>query len=87
MREPQNFTALLGLGTSLAALHDYAAAATSLQKAWNVRPGDFQAGYEWALALREAKQADAAKNVLNQVSAPQELDLATTRWPGSWPKT
>jgi tetratricopeptide (TPR) repeat protein len=76
MREPQNFTSLLGLGTSLAALHDYAAAATYLEKAWNVRPGDFQVGYEWALALREAKQSAAAKKVLNQLSAPQEPDQA-----------
>ncbi len=77
VREPQNFTALLGLGTSLAALHDYAAAAGYLQKAWNARPGDFQAGYEWALTLREAKQSAAAKRVLNQISAPEKPEQAS----------
>jgi len=75
-REPQNFTALLGLGTSLSALHDYAAAAGYLEKAWNVRPGDFQAGYEWALALHETKQNVAAKKVLNQLPAPEEPEQA-----------
>lgn len=75
-REPQNFTALLGLGTSLAALHDYAAAAGYLEKAWNLRPGDFQVGYEWALALHQAKQSAAAKKVLNQNSAPQDPEQA-----------
>jgi tetratricopeptide (TPR) repeat protein len=76
MREPENFTALLGLGTSLVKLHKYAEAATYLQRAWNIRTKDFQAGYEWALALREAKQAAAAKKVLNQLSAPQDSELA-----------
>jgi tetratricopeptide (TPR) repeat protein len=75
-REPQNFTALLGLGTSLVALHEHAEAANYLQKAWNVHPGDFQTGYEWALALRESKQPAAAKKVLNQFSAPQDPELA-----------
>jgi tetratricopeptide (TPR) repeat protein len=75
-REPQNFTALLGLGTSLAALRHYDDAAKYLQKAWAVRPGDFQAGYEWAHALLEAKQAAAAKKVLNDVSAPPDNDSA-----------
>ena len=76
VREPENFTALLGLGTSLVKLHKYAEAATYLQRAWNIRTKDFQAGYEWALALREAKQAAAAKKVLNQLSAPQDSELA-----------
>jgi tetratricopeptide (TPR) repeat protein len=76
VREPENFTALLGFGTSLVKLHKYAEAATYLQTAWNIRTGDFQAGYEWALALREAKQAAAAKKVLNQLSAPQDSELA-----------
>jgi tetratricopeptide (TPR) repeat protein len=74
--DPQNFTALLGLGDSLAALHEYGEAVTYLQRAYQVRPGDFQAGYEWALALRQAKQSAAARKVLNQVSAPQESELA-----------
>jgi len=76
VRDPRNFTALLGLGTSLAALHRYDEAETFLEKAWNVRQGDFQTGYEWAHALLEAKQPAAAKKVLNQISAPQETDSA-----------
>jgi tetratricopeptide (TPR) repeat protein len=72
-RDPKNFTALLGLGTSLAALHQDAEAAKYLAKAWDVRPGDFQTGYEWAHALLESKQAAAAKKVLNQVSVPEGI--------------
>jgi len=75
-RDPRNFTALLGLGTSLAALKKYAEAAQYLQKAWDVRTGDFQTGYEWAHALLEAKQAAAANNVLRKVAVPQETALA-----------
>ncbi len=75
-REPQNFSALLGLGTSLVALHQYAEAADCLQKAWQVRSADFQTGYEWALALRESKQAAEAKKVLNRFSPPQDSELA-----------
>jgi tetratricopeptide (TPR) repeat protein len=76
VREARNFTALLGLGTSLAALHQYDEAVNYLQKAWDVRPGDFQTGYEWAHALFDAKQPAGAKKVLNQISAPQETDSA-----------
>jgi tetratricopeptide (TPR) repeat protein len=76
VRDPRNFTALLGLGTSLAALHRYDEAARFLQKAWDVRPGDFQTGYEWAHALFDAKQPAAAKKVLNQIPVPQETDSA-----------
>ena len=76
VRDPRNFTALLGLGTSLAALHRYDEAARFLEKAWDVRPGDFQTGYEWAHALFDAKQPAAAKKVLNQISVPQETDSA-----------
>jgi len=72
-RDPKNFTALLGLGTSLSVLHKYDEAAKYLAMAWDVRPGDFQTGYEWAHALLESKQAAAAKKVLNQVSVPQEV--------------
>jgi tetratricopeptide (TPR) repeat protein len=75
-RDPQNFTALLGLGTSLVALHEYGGAINYLEKAWKAHPGDFQAGYEWALALREDKQSAAAKKILGQVPAPQEAELA-----------
>ncbi len=75
-REPRNFTALLGRGSSLAALHRYGEAAIYLQRAWNVRPSDFQAGYEWALVLREGKQPAAAKEVLSKVPAPSEPELA-----------
>jgi len=75
-RDPQNFTALLGLGTSLAVLHKYDEAAKYLAKAWDVRPGDFQTGYEWAHALLEDNQPAAAKKVLNQVSVPQDKALA-----------
>jgi tetratricopeptide (TPR) repeat protein len=71
--DPKNFTALLGLGTSLSVLHKYDDAAKYLAKAWDVRPGDFQTGYEWAHALLESEQAAAAKKVLNQVSVPQEV--------------
>jgi len=76
VHDPRNFTALLGLGTSLAALHRYDEAAGFLQKAWDVRPGDFQTGYEWAHALFDAKQPAAAKKVLNQIPVPQETDSA-----------
>jgi tetratricopeptide (TPR) repeat protein len=75
-REPQNFTALLGLGTSLSALRQYAQAATYFQRAWKIHPRDFQTGYEWTLALREAKEVAAAKKVLNQIAPPQEPELA-----------
>lgn len=75
-RDPRNFTALLGLGTSLAALKKYAEAAQFLEKAWDVRPGDFQTGYEWAHALLEAKQVAAANNVLRKVAPPHETALA-----------
>ena len=75
-REPRNLTALLGLGTSLSALHQYDEAAKYLEKAWDVHPGDFQTGYEWAHALLETRRGAAAKKVLNQVSAPPENDLA-----------
>jgi len=75
-RDPRNFTALLGLGTSLAALKKYDEAAQYLEKAWDVRRGDFQTGYEWAHALLEAKQAAAANNVLRKVASPQETALA-----------
>ena len=71
-RDPENFTALLGLGTSLAALQQYKEAASYLERAWKVRPGDFQAGYEWAHALLESKQPAAAKKVVDQLSVPQE---------------
>lgn len=76
VRDPKNFTALLGLGTSLVALHEYGEAVNHLQKAWKAHPGDFQAGYEWALALREDKQPAAAKRVLEQVPVPQEPEVA-----------
>ncbi len=76
VHDPQNFTALLGLGTSLVALHEYGGAINYLEKASKARPGDFQAAYEWALALREDKQAAAAKKILDQVPAPQEPELA-----------
>ena len=76
VREARNFTALLGLGSSLAALRQYDEAVNYLQKAWDVRPGDFQTGYEWAHALFDAKRPVAAKKVLNQISAPQETDSA-----------
>jgi tetratricopeptide (TPR) repeat protein len=75
-RDPRNFTALLGLGTSLAALHEYSTAATYLQQAWKIHPGDFQAGYQWALALREGKQPADAKRALSELSPPQEPELA-----------
>jgi tetratricopeptide (TPR) repeat protein len=75
-RDPHNFTALLGLGTSLAALHKNEDAAKYLAKAWGVRPGDFQTGYEWSHALLESKQVEAAKKVLNQVAVPEEKDSA-----------
>jgi tetratricopeptide (TPR) repeat protein len=70
--DPRNFTALLGLGTSLEILHKSAEAVTCLQRAWDVRPGDFQAGYELALALREAKQPAAAKKFVDQIAAPDD---------------
>jgi len=75
-RDPQNFTALLGLGTSLSALQKYDDAAKYLEKAWAVRHGDFQTGYEWAHALFEAKQPAAANKVLAQVPVPQDSDSA-----------
>lgn len=75
-RESQNFNALLGLGTSLAALQKYLEAVDYLKEAWNLQPGDFQCGYEWAHALLEARQLSAAKKVLSQLSAPQEPDSA-----------
>ena len=75
-RDPKSFTALLGLGETLAALQKYDEAASYLQKARSVRPGDFQAGYEWAHALLEAKQPGAAKKALTQVTAPSEPQLA-----------
>jgi Tfp pilus assembly protein PilF len=75
-REPQNFTALLGLGTSLAALSKYEEAASYLEKASNVRPGDFQVGYEWAHALLQAKQPLAAKKILSQLNPPAEPEPA-----------
>ena len=76
LRDPHNFTALLGLGESLAALHKYDEAAAYLEKAWNVRPDDFQAGYEWAHALLQGNQPAAAKKVLAQLGAPPESELA-----------
>ena len=75
-RDPKNFTALLGLGTSLEAEQKHSEAAVYLQRAWDVRPGDFQAGYELALALREAKQPASAKKIVNQISAPQDSESA-----------
>jgi tetratricopeptide (TPR) repeat protein len=74
--DPKSFTALLGLGETLAALQKYDEAASYLQKARSVRPGDFQAGYEWAHSLLEAKQPGAAKKALTQVPAPSEAGLA-----------
>ena len=47
-----------------------------LEKAWDVHPGDFQTGYEWAHALLETRRGTAATKVLNQVSVPPENDLA-----------
>jgi tetratricopeptide (TPR) repeat protein len=70
--DPRNFTALLGLGTSLEILHKSAEAVTCLQRAWDLRPGDFQAGYELALALREAKQPAAAKKFVDQIATPDD---------------
>ena len=75
-RDPRNFTALLGLGTSLAALRQYDDASQYLKQAWDVRPGDFQAGYEWAHARFEGKHSVEAKKILNQVSVPPEPNLA-----------
>jgi tetratricopeptide (TPR) repeat protein len=75
-REPQNFNALLGLGTSLEALKKYEEAARYLQKAWEARPGDFQAGYEWAHALLESNSPAAAKKVLTQLPPPQDPESA-----------
>ncbi len=74
-RDPKNFTALMGLGTSLASLHQYGAAAKSLQQAWDIHPTDFQAGYQLALALREAKLPAAAKRVIAKVNPPADLEL------------
>jgi tetratricopeptide (TPR) repeat protein len=74
--DPRNFTALLGLGTSLAALNQFDEATKYLQNALDVRPGDFQAGYECAHALLEAKRPAAAKKVLNEISLPHDPDSA-----------
>jgi Tfp pilus assembly protein PilF len=74
--DPQNFTALLGLGTSLAALRQYDDASQYLKQAWDVRPGDFQTGYEWAHARLEGKHSIEAKTILNRVSVPQQPHLA-----------
>jgi tetratricopeptide (TPR) repeat protein len=74
--EPKNSTALLGLGTSLEALQKHAEAAIYLQRALNMHPGDFQTGYELALALRGTKQSAAAKRILNQIAAPPDRESA-----------
>ena len=71
--------ALLGLGMSLEGLHKPAEAAVYLQRALNVRPGDFQAGYELALALREAEQSAAARKFVNQIAPPPDPESAVTR--------
>jgi tetratricopeptide (TPR) repeat protein len=75
--DPRNFASLLGLGTSLVALQKYDEAVGYLQSARKLRPEDFQAGYELALALREGKQAAAAKKVLSDLPPPQQPELAT----------
>jgi tetratricopeptide (TPR) repeat protein len=72
----KSFTALLGLGESLEVVGKYDEAATWLQKASSVRPGDFQAAYDWAHSLLEARQPAAAKKALTQISAPSEPELA-----------
>ena len=54
----------------------HAEAVIYLQRAWDVRPGDFQAGYELALALREAKQSAAANKIMNQIAAPSDPESA-----------
>src|SRR5260370_29363521 len=74
--DPASFTALLGLGTSLEAVQKHAEAAVYLQRAWNVRPGDFQTGYELALALRESKQSVAAKKIVNEIAVPRDSESA-----------
>src|SRR5439155_251110 len=70
--EPHNFTALVGLGTTLAETQEYGEAAPYLEKAWSSRAGDFQSGYELARTLQELKRPAEAQKVLTRLSPPQD---------------
>src|SRR5207249_5103253 len=74
-REPNNFTALEGLGATLAVLHKYQDAAPYLAKAWSTHPEDFRAGYEWARTLHELHRPAEAQKVLRQLTTPQDASL------------
>ena len=74
-REPQNLTALLGLGTTLAANQLYSVAVTYLERAWRIQP-DFQTGYELARVLRELKRPGEARKILARLTPPQDPALA-----------
>jgi tetratricopeptide (TPR) repeat protein len=75
VREPNNFTALEGLGATLAALRKYKEAAAYLGKAWSTHPEDFRAGYEWARVLHELNRPAEAQNVLRQLTPPRDASL------------
>lgn len=75
-RGPRDFTALLGLGATLARIENYADALAYLERAWQARPGDFQAGYELARVFRELKRPEDAQRILAHLSPPAIAALA-----------
>jgi len=75
--ERNNFTALVGLGTTLAETREWGEAEPYLEKAWSGHPGDFQAGYELARSLRELKRNAEAQKVLTRLSPPDDSASAT----------
>lgn len=75
-REPQNLTALVGLGASLAGSGKYSEASPYLERAWGARPEDFQTGYVLARVLRELKRPAEAQKVLDQLTPPQDASVA-----------
>lgn len=76
-REGDNFTALLGLGTILLDSEQPEQAADVLKSARDLSPGNFRAGYEYALALRETKGPKEAREVLSKMAAPAQPEFAT----------
>jgi tetratricopeptide (TPR) repeat protein len=68
---PTDFTALVGLGTVLLNEGKLEKARPLLQRAWAERRGDFQTGYELALALHELNRPEAAQQIIGQIPKPK----------------
>ena len=71
-RNSRDFTALLGLGAALSSSGDYSHAVSYFRRAWEVKPGDFQSGYEYAFALGKLNRPLEAEKVLAGLRPPSD---------------